>query len=282
MITHEQLLEAGLSRDQVRRWAVKGLLLRVHRGVYRVGHCAQSTEATYLAAVLACGDQAFLAGRAAASVYSIVKGGGVPTPEVISLGDRTLRGVTTHRVRNIDPLDTTRYRGIPITTVPRTLVDLAGDVSLGALAEASHHAEILHHTRADYVKAALARRPNAPGAAKLRMVVEGDALILLSRLEREFVRLVRRHRLPLPRTNRPAGAFHVDCRWPEHRLTVELDSFRFHHSRHAWQRDHRREREAHARGDAFRRYTWDDVTETPLVVVGEIAPLLGLRCGMRT
>jgi hypothetical protein len=53
----------------------------------------------------------------------------------------------------------------------------------------------------------------------------------------------------------------VDCRWPEHRLTVELDSYRFHNSRHSWERDRRREREAYARGDAFRRYTWDDVDE---------------------
>jgi very-short-patch-repair endonuclease len=51
----------------------------------------------------------------------------------------------------------------------------------------------------------------------------------------------------------------VDCRWPECRLTVEIDGYRFHNSRHAWERDREREREAHRRGDAFRRYTYDDV-----------------------
>jgi hypothetical protein len=69
--------------------------------------------------------------------------------------------------------------------------------------------------------------------------------------------------MPLPRTNRPAGGHHVDCRWRERRLTVELDSDRFHNSRHSWELDRRREREACARGDEFRRYTWADVVDQP-------------------
>jgi hypothetical protein len=66
----------------------------------------------------------------------------------------------------------------------------------------------------------------------------------------------------------------VDCRWPEHRLTVELDSYRFHASRHAWENDRRREREAYARGDQFRRYTYGDVFELPKTVLTELTPLL--------
>lgn len=120
----------------------------------------------------------------------------------------------------------------------------------------------------------LARRPNAPGAANLRAVAEGDTLILLSRLERRFAALLRAHGLPRPRTNRPAGAHDVDCRWPDRRLTVELDSYRFHHSRHVWERDRRRARAAYARGDEFRRYTWADVVEDPTALLAELGPLL--------
>jgi hypothetical protein len=69
--------------------------------------------------------------------------------------------------------------------------------------------------------------------------------------------------LPLPRTNRPAGGRRVDCRWTDPPLTVELDSYRYHSSRHAWEQDRRREREAYARGDEFRRYTHGDVFEAP-------------------
>ena len=78
----------------------------------------------------------------------------------------------------------------------------------------------------------------------------------------------------LPLTNRPAGGRRVDCRWPELRLTVELDSYRYHASRHAWEKDHRREREARARGDNFRRYTYGDVFEEPELMMAELRGLL--------
>ena len=55
----------------------------------------------------------------------------------------------------------------------------------------------------------------------------------------------------------------MDCHWPGRRLTVELDGYRYHSSRHAWEQDRRREREARARGDEFRRYTYGDVFESP-------------------
>jgi hypothetical protein len=66
----------------------------------------------------------------------------------------------------------------------------------------------------------------------------------------------------------------VDCRWPARALTVELDSYRFHSSRHAWEQDRRREREARARGDEFRRYTYGDVLENPQPMMAELRPLL--------
>jgi very-short-patch-repair endonuclease len=123
---------------------------------------------------------------------------------------------------------------------------------------------------------ALARRPrNTPGAPNLRRIVDGDARVTLSPLERRFLDLLREHGLPLPRTNRPAGAYHVDCRWPDRRLIVELDSYRFHHSRHAWEQDRRRERDARAQGDELRRYTWRDVFEQPAHMVAELRRLLG-------
>jgi len=98
--------------------------------------------------------------------------------------------------------------------------------------------------------------------------------VTLSRLERAFLELLRDAGLPLPITNRPAGGRRVDCRWPEHRLTVELDSYRYHSSRLAWERDRRREREAYARGDQFRRYTYDDVFVNPRLMLSELRALL--------
>jgi hypothetical protein len=97
--------------------------------------------------------------------------------------------------------------------------------------------------------------------------------VTLSQLERLFFEALRLARLPLPEMNRVAGGRRVDCRWPG-RLTVELDSYRFHNSRHAWEQDRRREREARAREEEFRRYTWADVAEQPDAMLADLRALL--------
>jgi len=96
----------------------------------------------------------------------------------------------------------------------------------------------------------------------------------LSELEERFLATLRANHLPIPITNRVATAKRVDCRWPGHHLTVELDSYRYHATRHAWEEDRRREREAHARGDQHRRYTYGDVFEDPRLMLVELTQLL--------
>ena len=142
------------------------------------------------------------------------------------------------------------------------------------LARAFHEAGIRHHTTLEQVDAVLARRSNSPGAAKLRRVTSGDAQVSLSRLESRFLALLEQQRLPQPETNRPAGSHRVDARWPRHRLTVELDGYRYHRSRHAWEQDRRREREAYARGDRHRRFTHDDLSGDPGRMLAELRALL--------
>ena len=253
-----------------------GTLLREHRGVYRVGHRAPSTEARYLAAVLACGDRALLSGRAAGHLLGLIKGP-APPPEVTAPTERRVKGIKTRRERRLDPRDGTTRRGIPVTTVVRTLVDLAAELGEEGLALACHEAGVKYGTTPAQVDAHLAAHPNCAGAATLRRIMSGDVRVTLSRLEARFLARLRRAGLPLPRTNRVAGEFRVDCRWPGRRLTVELDSYRYHRSRHAWERDRRRERDAYARGDEFRRYTWGDVFEQPELMLAELQALLGPR-----
>jgi hypothetical protein len=157
--------------------------------------------------------------------------------------------------------------------MPRTLVDLAAVLSEEDLARAVHEAEV-RRVKPDAIDAVLARRHNWTGARKLRRVIWGEIPVSLSQLESSFVALLRRARLPLPETNRRIDGHYVDCRWPEHRLTVELDSYRYHHTRHAWEQDRRREREARARDDEFRRHRWGDVVEEPVPMLADLASLL--------
>jgi hypothetical protein len=273
-VTREQLLAAGLSCTEIARRREKGLLILQFRGVYRVGHAAPSLLATYMAAVLACGEGALLRGRAAAHLHRLLNRAPTCT-EVLTTTERRVPGVRTTRSRaGIDPRDATKVRGIPVTTVSRTLVDIATDLPRQALSKACHEAGVRYRTTPREVSAVLARRPNAKGAAKLRAVMSGEEPVALSRLEARFLALMRAHDLPLPKTNKPAGGLRVDCRWPAHKLTVELDSYRFHNTRHAWESDRRRERQAYARGDAFRRFTWGDVFERPGAMIRELTALL--------
>lgn len=276
VVTRAQLLSAGVSPAEIRRRLVKGVLLSEYRGTYRVGHRAPSVEASYMAAVLACGESAILSGLAAAYLLGLVRGS-APKPEVTTPTQRRVRGIRTRRSRRIDPPDATRVRGVPVTTAPRTLVDLAATLELDQLARACHEAGVRYRTTPAQVEAALARRPNSPGAGKLRRVMRGEVRVTLSKLEQRFLQLLREAGLVLPQTNRPAGGRRVDCRWPKQRLTVELDSYRYHQSRHAWEQDRRREREAHARGDEFRRYTYGDVFEHSRLMLRELGGLLPLR-----
>jgi hypothetical protein len=273
VVTRAQLLGVGLTARQIDRRLRAGGLLRVHPGVYRVGHRAPSTEATYFAAVLAAGEGAVLSGLAAAHLHGLVKGS-PPMPEVAARTERRIHGVRTHRCRFLNARGVTTARGIPVTSVARTLVDVAAALSDDALARACHEAGVRYRTTPAEVEAVLAQLPNARGGRKLRRVIHGDVHVTLSRLESRFLEVLAETGLPLPITNRPAGGRRVDCRWPEHRLTVELDGYRFHNSRHSWEQDRRREREARARGDDFRRYTYSDVTEDPRFMLDELRSLL--------
>ena len=274
VVTRRELLGAGITPEELRQRIQCGALLPVHRGVYRVGHLAPSREATYLAAVKASGNGALLAGRAAAHLWGLIRGA-PPAPEVISSRDSRPKGFVAHHARGLDPRDAGRRLRIPVTTVPRTLVDLAACLPSPALARACHEAGVKYRVTPRQVDEVLGRRRNARGATTLRRILNGHEPVTLSKLESRFLARLRDAGLPLPQTNKPAGGRRVDCRWPQRRLTVELDSYRYHSSRHAWEMDRRREREARARGDEFRRYTYGDVCERPGAMLAELAPILG-------
>lgn len=272
VVSRKELLGAGLSERQVDYRVQTGVLLVEFPGVYRAGHRAPSVEARYMAAVKAGGKGAVLSGLAAAYLFGLVKGT-APEPEVTAPTERRVKGVRT-RTRRLDSGDATVWHKIPVTTVPRTLVDLSSLLSLDELARACHEAGVRHRTTPAQVERTLKRTPNAKGVANLRRVLRGDIPVTLSKLERRFLKLLRAHGLPLPATNKRAGSHRVDCRWPDHHLTVELDSYSYHNSRHAWEQDRKREREARQRGDEVRRYTWTDVFEEPTEMLTELHTLL--------
>jgi hypothetical protein len=272
VVTRVEALGAGITPAQIRHRLATGALLLEYPGVYRLGHRAPSLEATYLAAVRACGDGALLSGRAAAHLLGLVKGPAPPS-EVTAPTERRVPGIITRRARRIEARDATVWRRIPVTAVTRTLVDVAGDLDVEDLARACHEAGVRHRVTPRDVEAVLARRPGSRGAAKLRRILRGDVHVTLSELERRFLDLLCSAGLVLPRTNRPAGGSRVDCRWVDQRLTVELDSYRYHSSRGGLLPGGGGGGPGPGAHD-FRRYTYGDVFEAPDLMLRELREVL--------
>ena len=268
-VTRRQLLAAGIDAKRIGRWLADGRLRRVHCGVYAVGHVAPSMLGDYIAAVFAGGAGAKLSCAPAAHVFKLTRAKRPPAPEITvpTLHHRRRPGIVIHRVKALHPYDTTEHEGIPITSVPRVLLDLAPRLAPPDLARACHEAWVHHRTTPIHVEACVARNPNKPGIAKLRRALGAD--VTLSDLEDAFLILLERHGLPRPRTNIDRDGDKVDCHWPEHGLTVELLSYRFHATRDGFEKDvARRRRSGHV------AFTWGDVVERPAATAAELRQLL--------
>jgi hypothetical protein len=270
-VRRRQLLAAGIDAKRIARWLADGRLRRVHRGVYAVGHAAPSLHGDYSAAVLAGGADALLSHAPAAHVFKLTRARRPPPPEitVVTTAHRRRPGIVIHRVKALHPYDVTEEEGIPITSVPRVLLDLAPRLSPAQLARACHEAWVHHRTTPVHVEACIARNPRKPAIAKLRHALGSN--VTLSALEDAFLALLQRHGLPLPRTNVGVNGDKVDCHWPQHELTVELLSFRFHATREGFENDvARRRRSRHV------AYTWGDVVERAEATAAELRQRLAL------
>src|SRR3954452_17183558 len=137
--TRRELVAAGVSSKQVEHRLATGALRRVYDGVYRTGPL--TTEARYMAAVKACGEGALLSGPAAAHLFGLIKGP-PPPPHVTTRTERDITGIIPRRSRAICANHATRFKGIPVTTIPQILIDLAADLPLDDLARVCHEAHI--------------------------------------------------------------------------------------------------------------------------------------------
>ena len=236
-----------------------------------------------MAAVLACGP------RAVVSHFSAAAASGLrPSSRrkiEITTPDRGRRGppdVEVHCVRRLSPHDVTSLRGIPITTVARTLVDLAGVLPADQLQQVVHEAEVQRCLDVAAVEAAIERANGRRGiAALLAALCQPSPGATHSELERHFVALCRRGGLTLPRLNVPLQLgerlVEVDGLWVGQRVIVELDGEESHHTRRAFHADRRRDSALAALGYVVVRLTWTRVTREPAATVSELRRLLAVR-----
>jgi very-short-patch-repair endonuclease len=229
--------------------------------------------------VLAAGPGAALSHRDAAALHGLGRWR-TSRIEVTTAGRASAPGLQVHARRVLDPSDVTAVGGIPVTTIERTLVDLAEALTHDRLAHALSEAERRRVVDAGALRAAIARvahRPG-PGHALLRAVLAEHARrgVTLTRHELEiaFRALVRDHRLPEPELNAWIDGDEVDAVWRVERVAVECDGWETHRGRRAFQRDRTKGNDLTPRGWRLLRFTHADVIHRPADVAARIRTAL--------
>ena len=285
-VSLEQLRALGMSTRATHRRVATGRLHRVHLGVFAVGHLALTPDGRRWADVLACGPRAVLSHRSAAVLWGLI--GDERGRDVIVRGRpggrATPRGVRLHRPRRLDDDEIAEIRGLAVTTVPRTLVDLAAVLRPDRLGRAVHEAEFLGLLDVAVVLEAIERAPGRRGTRRLRAALATPSPgRTRSTLERRFVTVCRRALLPAPRLNVHVDVgdrlVEVDALWPEARVVAELDGAAAHRTRRAFEEDRRRDAELTAAGYLVVRFTWRRVKDEPDAVAAQLRRILNFRGG---
>ncbi len=221
-----QLAELGIGRSAVSRRVASGRLHRKHRGVYAVGHPRLTREGRFMAAVLACGPGAVLSHRDAAThwrLWDLERSSVDVTTPSRSRGH--LGGIDVHRVRRLDAKDVTLRNGIPVTTVARTLVDLADILRRDRQTRLVREADQLRLLDLDALDACLSRAHGRRRLGVLRAVLEQHrpGMVVRSELEHRFLELCSEAGLPPPETNARMTVrgkrYEFDCLWPKQGVT---------------------------------------------------------------
>jgi very-short-patch-repair endonuclease len=250
----------------------------VFPAVYAVGHDHLTSEARGLAAVLACGPGACTSHRFAAWVWGWRAG---PPERVDVIARRSGRpgfdGAVVHRPRSLPPEDVTVRRGVPVTSVPRTLLDLGDLMSAKDLLRQVRGAEVHGVLDLGALAERLERANGRRGARTLRRFLStARPERKRSGLEQRFLRLCDRAGLPRPRVNTPIDGtpYEVDFLWPDQRLIVETDGRGSHHTLSAFEEDRRRDAHLATLGFLVIRFTYARIRDEPATVVRIVRDLL--------
>ena len=257
VISHPELVDLGLTAEQIRRRVETGRLIRLHRGVYAVGHTALTTRAKARAAVMACGPRAVLSHQSAAALFGF-RPEWHGAPHVTVPTTRRHKGIVSHRSA-LAPEDVVTRRGIRMTTPARTLVDLADVLPERQLQTAINEAEVQRLTTRAEVIETRARTPGRRGARRLTKLLAEPTRLTRSELERDFLALTESSNLPTPETNTRIEGLEADFAWRDKRLIVEVDGFTYHGTRQAFERDRERDARLQAQGWRVVRFTYRQV-----------------------
>lgn len=276
----DQLLAIPVTARQVQGRIAAGWLLRLHRGVFAVAGQRLSWRGRWLAAVLACGEGALLSHLSAASLWRLTQpsSGRVDVTLPAPANRRSRAGIRVHRSLTLDESDRVLQEGIPVTSVRRTVLDVASSgVSGRALERLVDEAERLHRVKpSSLIDGTRGSRGPAPTALReLLAQRRAGSSRTRTELERRFFAICREHRLPNPLVNASLLGLTVDFFWPAAALVVELDGRGSHDTDRGFQDDRDRDSMLAAAGFRTLRFTWWDVERRPQVVAQRVRRVLG-------
>jgi hypothetical protein len=186
-------------------------------------------------------------------------------------------GIEVHRTRRLDPEDRDVEDGIPVTTVARTLLDLAEVLPPGDLANAIESSERLRLFDLRAVEDVISRSPGRRGLRVLSGALEAyrPPPATRSPLERRFLDLIDDAGLPRPAVNVLVEDLDVDAVWHDAKLVVELDSRSFHDTQEAFERDRIRDATLQLAGYRVVRLTHRRMKSEPGAILDTLRTLLG-------
>jgi very-short-patch-repair endonuclease len=280
VVSIRQLLgPLGYSPGAVAGAVAAGRLHRLHRGVYAVGHRGVSVAGMCLGAVLAGGPGALLSHASAAWLWEISSRSPAPFEVTGPIPRRPRPPIRQHHARNLAAEDRFVLDRIPVTALPRTLLDLAATFPLHRLERALDMSEQRGLFDLGPVEAVLARNVGHAGAGRLRRAlgIYRPPSVLRSKLEGRFLESVRRAGLPTPSTNVNVGGYELDVYWSEERFVVELDVYETHGTRAAFENDRLRQEDLLLLGIGMTRVTGPRFDREPQTVIERVARLLADR-----
>ena len=237
--------------------------------MYALGHTVLGVEGRRLAAVLACGPGAALSHRSAASHWGLLRTDQTRVDVTAPRGRHGAPGIRLHRSRSLDAQDTAIHQGIPITSISRTLLDLASTARPSELERALAQAERLQLYDHRAITDVIARSNGHRGSQVLAQATTRQPKWTRNDWEAEFLALIRKAGLPEPLTNDALhaadhGHCEPDYHWPAHQVIVETDGWETHGTRSAFRNDRAKDAALTAAGYRVLRFTKD--VEPELVV----------------
>lgn len=274
-----QLHALGYSKSSIEKAVAGGRLHRLDRSVYAAGHTHLDLHGKCFAAIFACGAGAVLSHYSAAWLHELARWSPDPFHVTGPVARRPRLPVRIHRARRLTDPDWGMVEGIPVTSVPRTLLDLAATARFEWLEKMIERSEDLGLFDLRAVEDLLARTVGHHGHGRLRRAIAlyKPTSFTRSSLERRFLELCLEAGLPQPRTNFVEQGFELDCYWPEFRFAVELDLFETHGTRAAFERDRKRQEDLLLAGIGMTRVTGPRLEREPDEVIKRVRRLLSAR-----